>query len=126
MDDVQLMMEFSEGGLLEDKFWEFHLANPEVYRHLVEFAFQWRENRGADARLGIKALFERVRWELHIMPLEGKPPPKLNNNHTAFYARLIMQRNPELADIFKLREQRIQTSFGPSNEILESSKQVVG
>ena len=119
---MQLEFPTTSEGLLERKFWEFHVNHPEVYRYLVQFARQWRSV--GRSRLGIKALFERVRWEIGIR--DDKPPPKLNNNHTAFYARLIMDRHPDLAGIFALRQQRVQSTFGPGNEELPPSEQVIG
>lgn len=109
-------------GKLETQFWQFHTQNPMVYSFLIEFAFEWRLNRGKDARLGIKALFERVRWEVSLG--NTKSDFKLNNNHTAFYARLIMRTNPALQDIFKVRRQRIQSTIGPSNEGLPAGEHV--
>jgi hypothetical protein len=110
-------------GKLEKAFWKFHAANPRVYRLLVKFALRWREVRGSQAELGIKALFERVRWEISINTM-GDNSFKLNNNHTAFYARLIMERNPELEDIFHLRQQRIASTIGPDNSSLPSGEQL--
>jgi hypothetical protein len=116
----------ADGGMskLEHRFWQFHTNNPKVYRHLVTFARQWRIKFGPDAKLGIKSLFERVRWEV-CLSTTNDPNFKLNNNHTAFYARLIMDRNAELAGIFNLRKQRIQSSFGPANEKLSDGEQMV-
>tara|TARA_Y100000310_G_scaffold332169_1_gene407238 strand:+ start:512 stop:901 length:390 start_codon:yes stop_codon:yes gene_type:complete len=122
---VQLPLQAQREGLLEQKFWEFHRVHPEVYEYIVRFARQWRKSRGDGAHLGIKALFERVRWELYVTSLSEKPPPKLNNNHTAFYSRLVMTREPDLVGIFNLRRQRVQSTFGPDNEGLESNEQVI-
>ena len=109
-------------GKLEIQFWEFHRKNPIVYKYLVQFAFQWRMRRGNKAQLGMKALFERVRWQVSMGKTTGDF--KLNNNHTAFYARLLMRNNPKLQDMFKVRRQRIQSTLGPSNEGLPSGEQV--
>jgi hypothetical protein len=105
-------------GKLERAFWVFHTQHPEIGRHLARFALQWRDRKGSDATLGIKALFERVRWEISIESLLDEAPPKLNNNHTAFYARWLMDNYPELDGIFSLRQQRIPATFGPENESL--------
>lgn len=111
---------------IEQKFWNFHHANPHVYQLLVKFARQWRGARGIEAKLGIKALFERVRWETGIRRhKEGDKEFKLNNNYTAYYARLIMQQNPGLHNIFQLRKQRITATIGPKNDNLPPSTQVV-
>lgn len=104
-------------GKLEQAFWEFHSANPKVYSLLVKFAHQWRQKRGDQAMLGISELFERVRWEVALATVEDENF-KLNNNHRAFYARLIMDRHPELDGIFRLRRQRLQSTIGPPGDTL--------
>jgi hypothetical protein len=120
---TQLAFTNTPDGLLEGAFWEFHHTNPAVYDTLRQLALQWRDRRGYDAPLGIKMLFERARWELS-MTLTGDTP-KLNNNHTAFYARLLMARNPTLAGMFHLRQQRVQATFGPDNSGLLPNIHVV-
>jgi hypothetical protein len=107
---------------LETQFWQFHQENPIVYNYLVQFACQWRLRRGEEAKLGIAALFERVRWEVNIESTYGDF--KLNNNHRAYYARLMMRNNPNLQDIFRVRRQRIQSTIGPANDTLPSGKHV--
>jgi hypothetical protein len=109
-------------GKLEMKFWIFHDKNPFVYRRLVYFAHQWRDMRGPTATTGIEALYERVRWDLNIKTKDKSF--KLNNNHRAFYARLIMDNEPGLAGIFDLRRQRMQATFGPPGDKLPSGEHV--
>lgn len=87
-------------GTTAQRFEEFHRANPDVYRTLVRLAFEW-VNRTGRRRLGIKTLYERARWDIALAT--GDPDFKLNNNYTAFYARLIMAQEPQLADLFDLR-----------------------
>lgn len=67
---------------------------------LVRLARQWVDETGRH-KLGIKTLYERARWEIALATTD--PDFKLNNNFTAFYARLIMRREPDLADLFDLR-----------------------
>lgn len=112
---------FRQRSKLERAFWDFHFQHPEVYEHLLLFAREWRSRRGDGARLGIAMLFERVRWELHLQL--GDDIPKLNNNHRAFYARLLMERHPELDGMFSLSQQREPTSFGPDNGLLHRNRQ---
>lgn len=111
-----------EMSKLEQAFWKFHYANPQVYRLLVKFARQWRYARGGHARMGIGQLFERVRWEISLNTVGDQF--KLNNNHRAFYARLIMDRNEDLEGIFRLRKQRIPATIGPTNKELPSGKHI--
>jgi hypothetical protein len=107
---------------LETAFWLFHDSNPKVYTLLVKFAHEWREARGDKARLGMKALFERVRWETSLQT-NDEFKFKLNNNHTAFYARLLMESRSELKGLFKLRKQKIESSIGPANDKLPEGGQ---
>ncbi len=113
-----------EPSKLEKAFWKFHNSNPKVYRLLVIFGRQWRRKFGPDAVMGIGQLFERVRWEVAIKTSDGLGF-KLCNNHRAFYARLIMERNPDLEGVFHLRKQRIQATIGPANDGLPSGDHMV-
>jgi hypothetical protein len=120
---MQLQFNFDpRQGNLERAFWQFHDEHPEVYRVMLRCSRDWRANHGPDARLGAKKLFEQVRWELHLQL--GDEFPKLNNNHTAFYARLLMHQHRELAGMFQLRQQRAPCSFGPANHSLPKNKHI--
>ena len=116
--DTQIEFNFDTEGKLEHKFWEFHNKHPEVYRTLLYFARQWRDRRGPESYCGIKALYERARWEIWFESLDDAPPPKLSNNHTAFYARLLMDRHADLEGIFRLKRQRVQATIGPTAETI--------
>lgn len=90
---------------LDAKFRRFHSQNPHVYSHLERLAFKLR-NRGVQ-RWGVKALWEVLRYELALNTDEPVGAYKLNNSFTAYYARLLMERNPEdLADFFETRERQ--------------------
>lgn len=83
-----------------EKFEVFHTENPRVYTLLVVLARQWVATTGRH-KIGIGALTERVRWEIAITT--NDPDFKINNNFRAYYARLIMRNEADLADIFDLR-----------------------
>lgn len=86
-----------------EAFQRFHAENPAVYAQLERLAFRLK-NKGVQ-RWGIKALWEVLRYELAIATNADVSDYKLNNNHTAYYARLLMERNPEdLADFFETRD----------------------
>lgn len=87
---------------IDRQFREFHAANPHVYQKLREIALFVRA-RG-HRRFGVKALFERLRW-ISLFETTGDPY-RLNNNYTAYYARLLMAREPALAGLFELRASR--------------------
>lgn len=113
MDDERL-------AKLETAFWDFHLANPLVYELLVKYARQWARTNEHGS---INALFERVRWD-YGTTIQHTDGFKLNNNHRAFYARLIEVKEPDLENFFYLRQQRRQASFGPDNATLPSGEHV--
>jgi hypothetical protein len=88
-----------------EDFLRFHQQNPMVYDQLERLAFKLKV-RGVE-RWGIKALWEVLRYELAIATNSQMGDFKLNNNLTASYARLLMERNPEdLAGFFETRERR--------------------
>lgn len=85
---------------MPERFEQFHDENPRVYETLVRLAREWITRTGR-RKLGIATLFERTRWDIAIAT--NDPDFKLNNSYRAFYARLIMQENPDLAGIFECR-----------------------
>jgi hydrogenase maturation factor len=86
---------------IEKAFIEFDTQNPEVYKQLVRLARQWRA--AGKAKLGIKTLFEKLRWEWHVAGLTESDGYKLNNNFTALYARKIMKNEVDLDGLFEIR-----------------------
>lgn len=90
---------------IEQRFWRFHTSHPEVYRELAGLARQ--ALAAGRERLGLKMLFEVVRWNRSLagLPAEGEDF-KLNNDYTSRYARLLMEREPDLEGLFATRELR--------------------
>jgi hypothetical protein len=97
-----MQLELHEHSILEKQFLTFHRENLQVYDKLVELAFILK-NRG-HRKIGIAMLFEQLRW-LHALETTDISGFKLNNNHAAFYSRMIMDRNTALDGFFKVREQ---------------------
>jgi hypothetical protein len=85
---------------MEEKFQEFHADNPHVYTQLRDLALKMR--RTGRKRYGIGSLFEVMRWHRALRTTEDDF--KLNNNHRSFYARLLMEQEPELEGFFNLRK----------------------
>jgi hypothetical protein len=82
------------------KFAEYHAENPKVYELLRRFALEAR--RAGRTRLSINLLFERVRWFTEV---ETRGDTfKVNNTHRAWYARLLMSKEPELSGCFETRK----------------------
>jgi hypothetical protein len=89
---------------IDAKFAEFHRANPHVYATLVRLA---REAKGAGkTKIGVKALWERMRWDLWLSTVDTIDEPKLNNDFTSRFARLIEEREPDLRGLFETRRLR--------------------
>ena len=97
-----MQLELHEHSVLEKQFLTFHRENLQVYDKLVELAFILK-NRG-HRKIGIAMLFEQLRW-LYAMETTDMGGFKLNNNYRAFYARMLMERNPALNGFFEIREQ---------------------
>jgi hypothetical protein len=93
----------------ERAFWEFHSQNPHVYEKLEQLALQLR--RSGVSRWGIKALWEVCRYELVLRTGSNARSFRLNNNYTAYYARLLMERNAELTDFFEVRHHRGEHTY---------------
>lgn len=86
---------------IEDAFIEFHANNPHVYRNLRFLALQ--AVRAGRKKLGVKFLFERLRWEYFLNTKREEGEFALNNNFTSRYARMLMVNNPELESVFETR-----------------------
>lgn len=83
----------------EDFEW-FHENNPEVYRRLVALVRQ-AQLKGYK-RVGIKHLFEVLRWEMKVDTFA--PDYRLNNNYTSRYARMLLEHHPEFEGFIEVRE----------------------
>ena len=88
---------------LFDEFIRFHRDNPEIYDLYVKYAFQLRD--AGRENYGSKAIVERIRWHVNV-ETQSKDEFKINNNHTAYYARMVMIDYPELKGYFRLRSAR--------------------
>lgn len=89
-------------GTIEERFTEFHEANPHIYERLVAMARSWKAH--GHRRCGIKMLMEVLRFDLGTST--DTADFKLNNNYSSRYARLIAEREPDLAGMFETRKLR--------------------
>lgn len=87
-----------------ERFEAFHARNPRVLEELERMT-GLMVARGRQ-RIGIKMLFEVLRWNYYLTTDDPDSEYRLNNNHTAHYARLIIARHPEWEGVFSLREMR--------------------
>lgn len=89
------------GLTIEQAFEQFHQANPHVYENLVTMTRELVQK--GRRRLGIAMLFEALRWS-YMLVSDPTSEFKLNNNYKSRYARLIAEQEPDLQDVFQLRE----------------------
>jgi len=96
----------ARGATLEEQFAAFHCANPHVYAALRRLALGMV--RRGQRKIGVKMLFEVLRWQYAMTTTDSASSFKLNNNYAPFYARLLMDNEPELAGAFETRTQTWQ------------------
>jgi hypothetical protein len=87
---------------LDERFEDFHATHPWVLEALEDVTTRWIKAGGG--RIGVKALFEQLRWERATT--HSGEPLHLNNNFTSRYARLLCERHPEWCEVFELRRLR--------------------
>lgn len=93
----------------------FHERNPHVFEALVALAGEARSH-GA-TKLGIKQLWEVMRWQRHDYRTDDDGAMfRLSNDYHSRYARLIMRERPELSGIFELRTLRSPSALFVSTE----------
>jgi len=81
----------------------FHAKKPEVYTLLVALARNIRR-RWPNRKVGIELLINRVRWDFSFDYSNSGEDFKINQNFAAYYARLIIKQEPDLQDMFELRQ----------------------
>jgi hypothetical protein len=84
-------------------FRAFHEANPQVLAALVTIARELV--RDGETKFGVKALFERLRWDRRFRTESGEPW-KLNNSYTAPYARLMIEAHPKVEPYLETRRSK--------------------
>jgi len=106
MSNSFLNMELNLTGVISpaDKFEEFNRLNPQVYGALESMTREM-VNRGRH-KIGIKMLFEVLRWNYYMKTDDPNSDFKINNNYAPYYSRLIIANNPTWEKVFELREIR--------------------
>lgn len=77
-----------------EAFEKFHADNPHFYACLVQLARRFIGRTGRSV-VGMQRLIEVARFDMDINT-ESDDDFKVNNNHAAFYARLIMWQEKDL------------------------------
>lgn len=86
---------------LSEAFEKFHTDNPHFYDALVELARRYIGRTGRSI-VGMQRLIEVARFDMDLTT-ESEDEFKVNNNHAAFYSRLIMLQEPDLAGVIPIR-----------------------
>ena len=68
--------------------------------------------------IGAKAIWERLRWHYTFRDDTGDGAYKLNNNYTAYMARLAIEKEPRLESVFHMRDLRSGTNWHPRRALL--------
>lgn len=84
----------------EIAFLAFHADNPDVWTLFDRFAHQ--AVRSGRPCYSARAIMERIRWH-YAVETQSPDEFKINNNHTPFYARMWLERNPAHAEFFRTR-----------------------
>jgi hypothetical protein len=103
--DIRLP-EPSKTRSIGESFEMFHELNPSVYRNLVLLCRQLA-GRGR-RKIGMKMVFEVLRWNYMLATEDPNSEYRLNNNYTSRYARLIGQQESDLAGLFETRGLKTQ------------------
>lgn len=85
---------------IDDRFTEFDRRNPHVYQALRALSLDTR--RVGVKRWSVDAAMHIVRWRYRLQTQGDEY--RINNSFSALYARLLMEREPELAGFFELRK----------------------
>lgn len=91
---------------LEADWQRFHDANPRVWELFVRFAFE--AIAAGHKRYSSDAILHRIRWHTSVETKGGDF--KLNDHHTAYYARLFLERYQQYPDFFETRERRSEAA----------------
>ena len=94
----------SMANSIQEKFEVFHALNPFVYQNLVKLARKLHE-RGR-TQVGMKMLFEMLRWNYMMNTDDPNSEFKLSNSYTSRYSRLIMKQELDLDGLFSVKQLR--------------------
>src|SRR4051812_10087630 len=95
---------------IQDRFEEFHKANPHVYAMFVHFTKELL--RRGHKRISPDFILHRIRWEMLVptVPTAGsgwhvsaKRPYKINDHFASRYGRLLIANHPAAAKVIEVR-----------------------
>lgn len=86
---------------IQERFENFHAANPQVYQVLHKMT--WDLYNKGKRKVGMKMLWEVLRWQVETGEIVTTDDFRLNNVFTSRYARKIASSHPALEKIFEQR-----------------------
>lgn len=104
MSLFETLEQYSREHSINVRWAQFHSEHPEVYVELVRLARQAKAV--GRQRIGVRMLWEVMRWNFALQRGSTEDEFKLNDHYPSRYARLIMRSEPDLAEIFEVRELR--------------------
>lgn len=91
-------------------------ANPQAFALFERFALEMADRQ---RKFGMKALAERVRWQVMATWEKDAEGFKLNNNLVSFLSRELINRHPKLAAFVELRRCRDERTGEPILEVVK-------
>ena len=85
--------------------------NPNVWPTFERFALE-AARRGK--KIGAKAIFERMRWEISMEDTPGDEWAIFNNTYVSWYARRFQEAHPGYGQIFVTRKSQADTGPAPT------------
>jgi len=83
-----------------EKAEEWAREHPEVFKLFEKFALEMAER---DRRFGMKALAERVRWQVMASWEKDEEGFRINNSYTSHLGRMLVEKHPYLAQFIEFR-----------------------
>lgn len=113
---------FDQQAKLRKAAADWIIANPQAFALFERFALNMA---ASGRRFGMKALAERVRWEVLATWEKDADGYRLNNNLPAYLGRELVARHPELANFLEFRRCRDERQGEPSFAVVQAAEMEV-
>ena len=111
----QMTLNFDQQAKLRKAAADWITANPQAFALFERFALEMAHRK---RRFGMKALAERVRWQVMATWETDAEGFKLNNNLVSFLSRELIKRYPELGRYIELRRCADEAAGKPVLEVV--------
>lgn len=92
----------TEQPKLVKRFFEYHKANPEIYRKFKHYAFELFTAKPT-RRIGAQIIIERLRYDVYLNPDRLDDEFKLPNEFGPAYARMFMDDHSRYNGLITIR-----------------------